>query len=211
MANALFSGPQNLPTTSWNDGDIHALVVAFYPDAMATMLGVAMDDYIDQSVPLCDLPDGPVVRVLKQAHETGDARRAFEALQQGLAPLWRARRPPQSNFGRMIGDWSRSLMLNAALSHSGRSLRQVQRRIKAATGQPLKRLQTYTKAEEAFVLALKDGGLDMAGIASDAGYADQSHMGRQVRAQTGFTPAELLRGLEHDEAFWSYRLMGERY
>ncbi|WP_293447175.1 helix-turn-helix domain-containing protein [Planktotalea sp.] len=72
-------------------------------------------------------------------------------------------------------------------------------------------MKTYSKAEEAFALALKDGTDDMAGIAADVGYSDQSHMGRQVRAQTGFTPTELMRGLESDEAFWSYRLMGERY
>lgn len=102
-------------------------------------------------------------------------------------------------------------MLNAALSPSGRSLRQIQRRVKAATGVPLKRLQTYSKAEEAFALALRNGSDDLAGIAADAGYSDQSHMGRQVRAQTGFTPTQLMRGFESDEAFWSYRLMGERY
>ncbi len=102
-------------------------------------------------------------------------------------------------------------MLNAALSLSGRSLRQIQRRVKAATGVPLKRLQTYSKAEEAFALALRNGSDDLAGIAADAGYSDQSHMGRQVRVQTGFTPTQLMRGFESDEAFWSYPLMGERY
>jgi len=51
----------------------------------------------------------------------------------------------------------------------------------------------------------------MGGVATDAGYSDQSHMGRHVRAQKGFTPAELMRRFESDEASWSYRLMGERY
>jgi len=48
-------------------------------------------------------------------------------------------------------------------------------------------------------------------IATDAGYSDQSSMGWHVLAQTGFTPIELMRTFESDEAFWSYRLMGERY
>ena len=206
-----FSGPQNRPTTSWNDGDVYAMVIAFYPDAMSAMLGIAMEDYIDQSVRLEDLPDGPVLQILQRACEASEATTMFEALQADLAPKWRDIRPPQNSFGRMIGDWSRSLMLNAALSNTGRSLRQSQRRMKAAIGQPLKRLQTFTKAEEAFALALQDDGTDMAGIANDAGYSDQSHMGRHVRAQTGFTPTELLRGYESDEAFWSYRLMGQRF
>ena len=211
MGTALFSGPQSQPTTSWNDGDINALVVVFYPDAISAMLDRPMEAFLDRSIAIDDLPDGTVFQSLQRSFMTGDAKRAFEVLQSDLAPIWRAKRPTQSGFGRMMGDWSRSLMLNAALSNSGRSLRQMQRRVKAATGQPLKRLQNYAKAEDAFVLALKEGSEDIAGIAMDAGYSDQSHMGRYVRAQTGFTPTQLLRGYESDEAFWSYRLMGERY
>jgi AraC-like DNA-binding protein len=211
MEKVLFSGPQSQPMTSWNDGDIYAMVVVFYPDAMSALLGVAMEGFIHKSVPLGALPAGPVRDALEQAFASGDAGSAFATLQDSLAPLWQDARPSQSNFGRMIGDWSQSLILNAALSPTGRSLRQVQRRVKAATGQPIKRLQTYTKAEDAFVLALKDRDVDLAGIATDAGYSDQSHMGRHVRAQTGFTPTELMQRVESDEAFWSYRLMGERY
>ena len=214
MPNVMFSGPQDQPTTSWNDGDIHAMVVVFYPDAMSALLGVSMERFTNKTAPLDALPDGPVRQAIEQALEFHDAAQAFDELQRCIAPLWQSARPPQSNFGRMISDWSRSLVLNAALSNPGRSLRQLQRRVKAVAGQPFKRLQAFTKSEQAFVLALQEdqkGSVDMAGIAADAGYSDQSHMGRHVRAQTGFTPAELLRGFESDEAFWSYRLMGERY
>lgn len=211
MARTLFSGPQSQATTSWNDGDMYGIIIAFYPDALTALLGVSMQEFSDKSVPLDHVPEGRARDVLERASLTGDASNAFEMVQDGLAPLWQDVRPEQSSFGRMIGDWSRSLMVNAALSGAGQSLRQMQRRVKAATGLPLKRLKTYSKAEEAFALALKDGTDDIAGIAADVGYSDQSHMGRQVRAQTGFTPTELMRGLESDEAFWSYRLMGERY
>ena len=211
MSRALFSGPQSQPTKSWNDGDIYGMIIVFYPDALTALLGVSMEAFSDKSVPLGHVPEGPVRDILASAIHADDASKAFDMIQNGLSPLWQDVRPEQSGFGRMIGDWSRSLMVNAALSGPGRSLQQVQRRVKAATGSPLKRLQTYTKAEEAFVLALKDSSDDLAGIAADAGYSDQSHMGRHVRAQTGFTPAELMRGFKSDEAFWSYRLMGERY
>ncbi len=211
MASKLLSGPQSQPTSSWNDGDIHGVIIAFYPDALVALLGLSIETLNDKSVPLEDLPASPVRDVLERGFQTGDAKHAFEVVQDGLAPIWQKARPDQNAFGQMIGDWSRSLMMNAALSKSGRSLRQIQRRVRAATGQPLKRLQTYSKAEEAFALALRKGTDDLAGIAADAGYCDQSHMGRQVRAQTGFAPTELMRGFERDEAFWSYRLMGERY
>lgn len=207
----LLSGPQSQPTSSWNDGDMHGLIIVFYPDALSALLGLPMEGFSDKSIGLGDLPASPAREILERGFQTGDAKRAFDVVQDGLAPIWHDMRPAQSNFGRKISDWTRALLMNAALSSSGRSLRQVQRRIKTATGQPLKRLKAYSKAEDAFVLALRDGGDDLAAIAADAGYSDQSHMGRQVRAQTGFTPAQLMKGVRSEEAFWSYRLMGERY
>lgn len=214
MPPALFSGPQDHPTSSWNDGDIYAISVVFYPDAMAALFGVSMERFANQTVPLDHLPHGTALQGIKDAIACRDALLAYETLQEVFAPLWQEVRPQQSHFGRMIGDWSRALVVNAALSNPGRSLRQLQRRVKAMAGQPHKRVQTFAKSEQAFVLALQEerkGRVDIAGIAADAGYSDQSHMGRNVRAQTGFTPAELLRGVQSDEAFWSYRLMAERY
>ena len=38
---------------------------------------------------------------------------------------------------------------------------------------------------------LASGRRDLAGLAADAGYADQSHLGREVRRLSGSTPAEL--------------------
>ena len=150
--------------------------------SMATLLSFEMDQLRDKSVPLKALPQSVLRDIFEQMKGAKDAVTTFADLQKRLALFWHSARPDQHPFGRMITDWSRTLMVNAAFSQTGRSVRQVQRRVKT-----------------------------LAGIATDAGYSDQSHMGRHVRAQTGFTPAELMRRFESDEAFWSYRLMGERY
>jgi len=44
---------------------------------------------------------------------------------------------------------------------------------------------------------------------TDAGFADQSHMGREVRRVTGLAPGRLDDLIASDEAFWFYRLIGE--
>jgi len=36
--------------------------------------------------------------------------------------------------------------------------------------------------------------------------ADQSHMARECKAQTGRTPTQLVRDVQHEEADWIYRL-----
>lgn len=43
-------------------------------------------------------------------------------------------------------------------------------------------------------------------LADASGYADQSHLCREVRRVTGFSPEELYRRIQEDEGFWSYRL-----
>ncbi len=60
-------------------------------------------------------------------------------------------------------------------------------------------------------VAQNSAGGPLSEIAIDAGYADQSHMGRAVRRATGFSPARLNRAIENEEAFWCYRLFGERF
>jgi AraC-like DNA-binding protein len=53
--------------------------------------------------------------------------------------------------------------------------------------------------------------MSLAQLAADAGFADQSHMTRHVRRETGFTPEQLRELIETDETFWCYRLVAERF
>jgi AraC-like DNA-binding protein len=113
---------------------------------------------------------------------------------------------------RLYSDWAQSLALRAATSGLGRSLRQVERRIKRWTGQPLRELRGLSRAERAFhdsIMSEKAGiETNWSEVASNTGYADQSHLCRQTRRFTGFPPEELRRRAYTDETFWVYRLWG---
>ena len=90
------------------------------------------------------------------------------------------------------------------------SLRQLQRRIRVWTGQSYRDLQLFIRIEEAFIRTIKahdSGAPDLAAIAADAGFADQSHMGREIRRVIGMSPAHFNECLTNDEAFWYYRLI----
>jgi AraC-like DNA-binding protein len=50
---------------------------------------------------------------------------------------------------------------------------------------------------------------DLASIAAEAGFADQSHLGREVRRVTGILPGRLGELMRNYEAFWFYRLLSE--
>ena len=134
-------------------------------------------------------------------------RDRLRCLQDFLQPRWQAlgaQRP-----GHRYADWSEALAVRAATSAAGRSLRQLERRIKAWAGLPMRELRAVSRAEQAFyAVAAAEGrpGFNWADIAAGADYADQSHLCRETRRLTGFSPEELRRRIATDEAFWAYRL-----
>ena len=92
----------------------------------------------------------------------------FARVENALAPLWRDARPAAP---APFGEWLRGLAGRAVLSGAGQGLRQVQRRIKAWTGQSHRDLQRYSRVEDAMARMSahrRDGGIDWAGLAGGA-------------------------------------------
>ena len=194
------TGPQSRPLTSWNPGPVTALSVAFYPDAWARLFGAAPADLADRTT--ADLP-AALTRLLDTLPQTDDPATFWAGLQAGLAP--------DPSAAPRLGDWARTLVARAALSGPGRSLRATERRLRRWTGQSRQSLAFFSSIENLHALATRDPGIAPAALAQDAGYADQSHMGRAVRRATGFSPARLNRLIESHPSFWCYRLLGERF
>lgn len=208
----VFSGPQSRPSASWSPGPVHALSVAFYPEAMRRLPGAGIEPFINRIVPLEEAASGPLLnacRLLLEKEKGADPFQHFEAM---LKPLWRD--PQRSSAAPRMGDWVRSLTTRVAFSKAGVGMRQMQRRIKGWTGQSHRDLQLFARVEEVMIRAGEhrtENSLDLAGLAGEAGFADQSHMGREVRRVTGLSPARLNHLMAHDEAFWFYRLIEGYY
>jgi len=58
-------------------------------------------------------------------------------------------------------------------------------------------------------MRIADDHEDWARLALDTGYSDQSHLVRQTKRATGFTPADLRQRIRTERPFWVYRLMGQ--
>lgn len=206
----VLSGPQRRPRVSWSPGPVHALMVGFYPEALARLAGVVMGPLLDRILPLEEVVAGPLADACRAVLAAGGE--PFAALERELAPLWSGPGRRGAGMVPLMGDWVRALAGRAALSPAGRGLRQAQRRVRAWAGQSHRDLQLYARVEDAMVRAggrLGEGTLDLAALAMDAGFADQSHMGREVRRVTGLPPGRLDELMATDEAFWFYRLVGE--
>ncbi len=206
------TGPQRRPFASWSPGPVQALSVAFYPEALARLTGAGADQLVDRVLPLEAVASGPFLAACRSLFDPGVDDDPFRRLEERLEPLWSGPRPRDARATPLLGDWLRTLAARAVLSRAGRGVRQIQRRIKVATGQSQRDLQLFARVEEAVVRAsaTRDGTpLDLAGLADDAGFADQSHMGRDIRRVTGLSPGRLDERVAKDEAFWFYRLIGE--
>ncbi|MFK7837396.1 MAG: helix-turn-helix domain-containing protein [Sulfitobacter sp.] len=196
--------PQATPTQSWSDGPIHALTVGFYTDAW-TQLGGHIST---GTLPPC------LERAALQLLSADGIEPAWDVFCATLGPIWvnarAASSAPDWAGSHKISDWTRFLLTRAALSGAGQGARSLERRIKRLTGQSGQSLKAYAKMEDLLDLRIREPDAPLAGIATDARFSDQSHMGRAVKKATGFSPGRLNRLIEIEEAFWCYRLLGER-
>lgn len=206
-APVLFGGPFTLPSHTRNPGEMCAFKLLMLPDAFTALTGVALDRHVNRIVDARELlpPDWRDWAEAMSAAPDDAAR--LQRLEAFLLPRWQAlgtQRP-----GHRYADWTQALAVRAATSAAGRSLRQLERRIKAWAGVPMRELRAVSRAETAFyAVAAAEGrpGFNWADIAAEADYADQSHLCRETRRLTGFSPEELRRRMQAEEAFWAYRL-----
>lgn len=207
----LFAGPFTRPSISWNPGPMHAMVLLLLPDALGALTGIDPGLHVNRVLPAAEVLDPAWMAMCEAVVSAPDDEERVRLMEDFLRPRWQRARPETAPIGRIYADWSQSLALRAATSGWGRSLRQAERRIKQWTGQPLRELRGLGRAERAFfdaVVAGRLGTVDWSDVASNTGYADQSHLCRQTRRITGFPPEELRRRIFSDETFWVYRLWG---
>ena len=208
----VLAGPQTRPQSSWCPGPVHGMMVMLMPDALHLLTGLSPADLTDRFVDARQvLPnDWRVLGDTVQQLPDDASRLAF--LEEFLEPRWQACRPGPSPQVQRYADWALYLAQRAAVSAPGRSLRQLERRIKRWAGLPLRELRGFGRAEQAFFDAAAAeaarGNVNWAEVAAGAGFADQPHLCRVTRRITGFAPQALHQGILRDEAFWAYRLWG---
>lgn len=206
LPQVVLSGPYRRPSASWSPGPVHALSVSFHPQGLARLLGIRLEDQLDAIVPLESVAAGEARDALLGAL-VDDGRPPFRRVEAVLGPLWRELNP---DTGADIRGWLSSLAARAAFSTAGTGLRQLQRRIKDWTGQSDRDLRLYARVEHVLARVAagpEDRTPDLAELAAETGFADQSHMGRDVRRVTGLSPKRLTSLIRNEEAFWLYRLL----
>lgn len=201
LPSRVVTGPLDEPVSSWAETDIVALTLGFYPDAWAALGGTIDGGTLPDAV--CSAADA-----FEAEPEPGTG---WQALCTTLDPAWRRLRSADNSTVTGIADWTRSILARAAVSGPGQSIRSIERRLKRSSGQTRRTLEFFGTFDRLHAISRTTSDRPLAEIALEAGFSDQSHMGRAVRRATGFSPARLNRAIETEEPFWCYRLLGERF
>lgn len=184
----LVAGPDTVAHLSADRPGSAYAGLRFAPGAGPRALGAPARELRDQRVPLDALWPARAARALadragggdpaavleewavRRTHETGPA----DPLSAGVAAGLRAGRP-----------------LSAVAAGAGLGERQLRRRCEAAFGYGPKTLARVLRMQRALALARR--GTAFAEVALRAGYADQAHLAREVKALAGVPLGRLLR------------------
>lgn len=177
--------------------------VRFFPGA-APPLPVVLDELVDTRIVLRDAWGGLADRLSDRMAEAGDERRAVSVLEETLLHEFRR---AERGGDRQVREAVAVLMpwhpvgIGDVAEHLALSESQLRRRTLQAVGLSPKVLQRTLRFQG--FLALAQAGIapsgrrghdGIAGLAVDAGYADQAHLNRECLRLTGLTPRQLLHG-----------------
>jgi AraC-like DNA-binding protein len=182
----------------------HSTIVGarFHPGT-APPLPAVLDDLVDQRLGLAELWRGSVDRLVEAMAQAGTAERALMLLQAHLRQEFQG----AVRVDPLVGAAVQALMpwhpvdIDTLATHLAISASQLRRRCLHAVGVSPKVLQRTLRFQGFLALAQAGasatgrlGADGVAGLAVDAGYADQAHLSRECLRLTGLTPRQLLGG-----------------
>ncbi|MDD5332456.1 MAG: AraC family transcriptional regulator [Rhodoferax sp.] len=208
-----FAGPHTVPVVHANPGPVQAFMLALMPQALRAMAGVNIACHVNRIVPISSVLDASWQAMAGAVLGASDDAARVQVIEAFLEPRWRAVRQTALPRTDRYRYWVEGLALQAASSGIGKSLRQMERRIKQKAGLPLRELRSLARAEESFLNTRTNAAsgarnyqLNWATLAADGGFADQSHLCRETRRMSGLSPNELKKAIQEDESFWAYRI-----
>jgi AraC-like DNA-binding protein len=193
---AFVAGPDTGPVPTTMAAGTVLLGARFRPSAGGPVLGIPLSELRDQRIELADLRPADARRLSATLDPATAAGRVLDVtgalvdaarLDSAVAEAARLLHDPQARAEDVADD-------------VGLSPRQLRRRCHAAVGYGPKTLQRVLRFRR-FVSRIDafphnpqgPDGLDLAGLAVQAGYADQAHLTRECGRLAGLTPAALAR------------------
>lgn len=213
LSQAFVSGPQTRSTCMVTSGDFRCLVIVFAPGCWHGLIQASPRSLTNDRQDVQGLGCG---WLLSLADQLADAphHRVLHLLEAGLRPWLGAvgMRPRRDHFSHVDTRWMRDTLLHTDPGRTakvyGLSLRQVERRFLQQFGLTPKTYQRL--ARMALLIARLGHGSSastLADMAAELGYADQSHLSRDLKLFTGLQPARLNQSAAENPEYWVYRIL----
>jgi AraC-like DNA-binding protein len=182
----LVAGPDTVAHAEQDRPGASYAGLRFAPGTGPALLGAPAREVRDRRVPLEALWPGARARRLAE-RAAGDPVAALEAWVVG-----RVREAPPADPlpARVAGALAAGRPVAEVAGRTGLGERQLRRRCEAAFGYGPKTLARVLRLQRALELAR--AGTPFAAVAREAGYADQPHLSREVRALAGVPLGELV-------------------
>lgn len=209
------SGPIAGPVAGRAIEGTRYLAVALMPGAWTDLVPAAPGELSNNLVHGDDLWRREMAMLPERMSEAGDVE-VIETVEATLGRrLLTAPRRSHGGFSQKESWWiGRSLRTMApgeVAREMGLSTRQFQRRFRRQFGYSPKRYQRYSRML-GMIQALRSGNIkahNLADLAAEFGYYDQSHLVREFKAFVGLSPTVLAERLAAgDPSLWAYRLPG---
>ncbi len=167
--------------------------VRFRPGWAPLALGAPASELCDREVPLADLWGRAADSLSERVLDQPSIAARFAAIEDQLRGRLASARAPDQLAAAAVAWLARHPggRVERLAGELGVSPRQLQRRFTAAVGYGPKTFQRVARLQRLLVLGERPAAarMGLTQLALVAGYADQAHMTREVRALTGRTPA----------------------
>jgi AraC-like DNA-binding protein len=194
-ARAVVIGLNELPTPTRSSGTINCVEVRISPvDAFRLFGGRSMHDFSGRPTDLRDVIGSRIDDVVEQAGEASDWETKFQIVDSLLRSLRTERRTSAEveEAWSMIVAAGGQVTMQELSTQTGWSTNRLRKRFAAQIGLPPKRAARLVRFDRAH--GMLAAGMSPIDTAVACGFADQSHLHREVRAFANSTPGGLAIG-----------------
>lgn len=193
---AVLTGQCNYWDMLSSDGEMDMLVCVFRPCAAGLFFGIPMSLIQNVEVSLADLEDAEVAELGRRVSECRDDRTAIGMIERFLcsrlatADEWDMRR---MSVGIRLIEENPSVGVERLAAESCLCRKSFERLFLRQTGTTPAVFRRVVRFHRALHLLALHRDYEWARLAYAVGYADQSHLIREFRRFTGYTPEQYLR------------------
>jgi methylphosphotriester-DNA--protein-cysteine methyltransferase len=194
LPDALLSGMTSTARLMHTSAGGRITLALFRPGGAAAFFPQPLHELFGQTAALLDLlPRANVERLSARVAEASDDDARVAALEEMLLPRARtaARDPVVAAAVRALEESRGRLRISDLARRLAISPDPLEKRFRRAVGATPKQLASLLRLRHA--LEAWKPGVSLAALAQRAGYFDQSHFSREVRAVTGQSPGRFLR------------------